>query len=476
MKNPAGFRLIWHIYKVWNSRTKNLTFKETYMKKSDSKKPCIGLEITKCFTAVFCLCSFAVFAIAPVSCKMTEEGVEIQSGDKSCPTVENFETTDSSTVTVTCSEEVVITDVTLTKENTGSEGGTETDKTQAADKTAEVEEKQESEEVKKEGGSNENGGVKEEAESSENPDDAAETGSKTETAKEVIPIESITYENEGKTAQITLGEETKTGESYILSAVITDSNGNSVDYEQSFAGFNENPAVLILSEIRTKADSKKSVSDFIEFYCLKGGNTHGITLYSAYAGKDCDYAFPAMEVKTGEYITLHNRTYDEEKEKAVSETGEDLTLSKANESSSSRDLWREGTEAKTGVTGDVLVLKNTSTGKIYDGILFSKAESQKWSRKLQKEYAETLYSSGIWKSGSGVESAFKSDKTDSVYRSISRKNIEELARKYTAGNIESVQSSAADWALTEKTGSKKTDVSGATPGLPNSTNYYIEGK
>lgn len=250
-------------------------------------------------------------------------------------------------------------------------------------------------------------------------------------------------------------------------------SGNSVEFLQDFIGFNENPAFLILSEIRTKADSKKLMSDFVEFYCLKGGNTHGLKLCSGYKGEDCDYSFPAIEVKAGEYITLHNKTYDSEK--AVNETGDDLTLSKAEEScDEARDLWREGTEQKIGASSDVLILKNYSTGKIYDGILFCKSEAEKLGNKRQCEYAATLDSEGIWKGGTDVDSAFHCEKATTVTRSISRKNVDEIAQKYNSGEIDSVSSSKDDWALTEKYG--KPVVSGATPGYENSTNYYEEKK
>lgn len=362
------------------------------------------------FLTVFAICAAAALPVAPVSCRMTEEGIEILPGDKTCPSVENFEVTGSGSFYVTCSEKIVVSSASV------NEGG------------------------------------------AENPG-------------EELSISGISYDETGKTAQFSLDDETETGKSYVFSAVISDTSGNSVEFSQEFAGFNENPAVLILNEIRLTAKNPKS--DFIEFFCLRGGNTYGLKVCSAYKGAEYDYYFPAMEVQAGEYITLHNRTYDEEKSKAIDETGDDLSLSTAAESfETARDLWREGSNVKIGGTSDVIILKNYSTGKIYDGLPYSGSSSENWTKTLQTEYAELLSTEKIWTGGSEISSAFQSAKATALTRSISRKNTAEIYEKYSSGEIDFVQSSLDDWALTEKTGSGVSLVSGATPGFENSTNYF----
>lgn len=369
-----------------------------------------GIKVFKYWLAVSLICGVSILSIAPVSCRMTEEGIEIVPGDKTCPVVENFEVTGSGEFSVTCSEKIIFSSLFVAE------------------------------------GSIENQGQE-------------------------IPVNDVAYDETGKTAQITLSEETQTGGNYFFSAVITDTNGNSTEFQQDFTGYNGNPAVLILSEICVKQDADKLLSDFVEFYCLKSGNTYGLKLCSGAKGADFDYYFPSMEVEAGEYIVLHNRIYDAEK--AFNELEDDFALSKAKGSAdSARDLWREGTDGKIGQTADVLVLKNYPTGKIYDGLPYCKLATEKWSKTILSEYAESLFSENVWTSGSDAASAFKSDNSSSIYRSFSRKNVAELAQKYSAGEITSVQSSADDWALTDKTGSGKNVVSGATPGLPNSTNYF----
>ena len=364
------------------------------------------------FLTVFMICGFVIFSIGPVSCRMTEEGIEIQPGDKTCPVVESFNLTGSGSFSVSCSEKIFVSSASVNRLD------------------------------------------------SENLDDE-------------ISVLSVDYDESGKTAEITLDGSTQVGENYVFSAVITDTSGNSTEFEQEFVGFNENPAVLIFSEIRTKSDAKNNKSDFIEFYCLKGGNTHGLKLCSGAKGTDSDYIFPAIEVQAGEYITLHNRTFDSEN--AINETESDFALSKADEScDTARDLWRNGTDAKIGVSADVLVLKNYSNETVCDGIAYCKSTSEKWGSNLQAKYAELLFSEGIWTSGSDTSSAFKSDSATTVYRSISRKNVSELSEKYASGEIGKISGCADDWKLTEKSGSGKSIVSGATPGFENSTNYFSE--
>lgn len=370
--------------------------------------------------SVFLLCSSVILAISPFSCRMTEEGIEILPGDKTCPVVEKFEVSGNSSFSLSCSEKMLLSSAAVSTSF------------KVADETGEIEK-----------------------------------------LGDEIPINSIVYDESGKNVQITLSEQTKVGVSYVFNAVITDTSGNSTEFQQTFTGFNENPAFLIISEIRTKSDAKKLTSDFVEFYCVRAGNTHGLKFCSGSKGENSDYYFPAMDVEKGEYITLHNRTF--ETEKSVDETGSDLALSSGEEScDGARDLWRGGTEAKIGVSADVVILKNCSTGKIYDGIPFCKSSAEKWGSSRQCEYAELLFSENIWTSGSGVSSAFKSDSATTLMRSISRKNVLEIAEKFSSGEIDFVSSSPENWALTDKSGSGKSVVSGATPGFKNSTNYFTK--
>ena len=59
-------------------------------------------------------------------------------------------------------------------------------------------------------------------------------------------------------------------------------------------------------------------------------------------------------------------------------------------------------------------------------------------------------------------------------RSISRQNTAELAEK--CADFDElplyISSSAADWLVTDKSGTGKNTVSGATPGFENSTNPF----
>lgn len=364
------------------------------------------------FFTVTLICSFVIFAVAPVSCRMTEEGIEVVPSDKTCPVIEKFEVTGAKSFNFSCSEKVIVFQAFVNE------------------------------------GKSENLGAE-------------------------LPVNEIVYDETGKNATVLLSDETDIGKNYVFNAIISDLSGNSVEFQQEFIGFNENPAVLIISEIRTKSDSKKMISDFVEFYCLKDGNTHGLKLCSAAKGENYDYIFPAIDVKAGEYITLHNKTFDEEK--SLNEFEDDLSLSTAEEScNSARDLWRKGTDSVIGGSSDVLVLKNFSTEQIYDGIPYCKSEAEKWTKKLQAEYAELLLSKNIWKNGSDVSSAFHCDKATTLTRSISRKNVEEIAEKYASGEISVVSSSLDDWSVTDKSGSGKSIVSGATPGFANSKNYYSE--
>lgn len=360
----------------------------------------------KTILAAFAISSGVMAALVPVSCRLTEEGIEILPGDKECPKLEGFSVSGAKSVSISFSEKVLLSEVEVTENAEGSEFS-------------------------------------------------------------AVP-EKIDYDETGTVAEINFSEATVVGRDYLIRAVATDLSGNTTEIGLTFAGYNENPAVMVLNEIRTKYDAAKKLSDFVEFYVLKGGNTYGCKLKGAQKGVDFDYAFPAMEVKTGEYIVLHNKRY-ENSEEIQNELDDRLELSIGNEScGTARDLWRDGTE-NVFTNNDVLVLMNECGNQIMDGILLYEFKGSGWSKNLQKEYAQLLFECGVWNSGSEADYAVNTASATTVYRSISRINLPEIIEKFETG--EKISSSAENWKLTEKTTVNKVVISGATPGFENSTNY-----
>lgn len=359
------------------------------------------------FSTVAAVCFLVFFSLNPVSCRLTEEGIIILPCDKTCPVIESFKITGEKSLHISCSEKVFLTSVNIVCKD----------------------------------------------------DEAYSSGSY-----------DVSYDNTGKNFSVTFSNETEVGKTYVFKAQVTDLSGNSVHYERNFIGFNQNPAKLIISEICTKYDKAQGISDFIEFFCIKSGNAYGLVISGAQKGAGYDYEFPSVELKAGEYVTVHSKSYSQEE--CVNETGEELNLSTAIRScNEGRDLWREG-EENVFTNNDVIVLKDNNTDKICDGILLSESGKSNWSKNLQKEYSKLLYENGIWKSGSEPENAFITDRATTIHRSVSRKNVNEIYNSYKEEAVELISSDASDWYLTDKKTVNKEIISGATPGFANSSVVY----
>ncbi len=365
--------------------------------------------------------------VAPVSCRLTEEGIEIFPADTIAPTVEEFSVTGSKTILISCSEKIVLDEISVVEYN------------------------------------EENASL-------------LETGESLGEGEPFALANVISYSESMKSAEIELSEPTEVGKSYIFSGLVYDITGNSLEFSQKFCGYNENPARLLFNEVRSTYNKAKVQTEFVEFYVVKGGNTYGLEMVSSANGESKKYSFPAIEVKSGELITLHGRTIEGTEDVAIDELGDDLSLSKTCESSdTARDLWKSGDEKIVSQT-DVLGIRDSVSLDIKDALLMSVSGKTAWSKKLMGEFAEKAYELGIWKSGSLPENAVCTNgTTSSLMRSISRQNTALIASTYSnSDNLpEYFSTSPEDWIVTEKMLVDKVTVSGATPGYENSTNQLV---
>lgn len=362
--------------------------------------------------------------VAPVSCRLTEEGIEILPADVSVPSVESFSVRGRNIIHLDCSERIVLDKVCVLEE--GSE-------------------------------------------------------------EEFAVADAVTYSEDGKSCDVELSKNTLVGKNYVFSGKVFDITGNSLEFSQTFTGFNENPARLMFNEVYVKGDSKNQVAEFVEFVVLKSGNICGLELVSASKGEEKKYSFPAIDVKRGDYIVVHGRTAftnsktkeKKEIESFADEDGDDICLSKSKFScDSARDLWREGDDKIISDT-DVLILRDGTAKNMKDAVLFSADSKNEWKPRM-KEFAEEAHSLGIWDGGSSPSFAISSSGAASLNRSISRKNTNDVFLKYADENSlpEYICTSSAEWIVTEKSSAKasngkKVTVSGVTPGFENSANPYI---
>jgi len=264
---------------------------------------------------------------------------------------------------------------------------------------------------------------------------------------------------------ITLPSNTQTGKEYILKATVSDFNGNSFDYEQKFIGYNNNLAKLLITEIRNKDAQKaskieKTKVSYLEFYVLKGGSLSGLRVDFGYHSQS--YKFPDIEVKKGEYIVLHLKSYGSENEGFINELEDNLTLSTAIDSSNSRDLWISGTDSYLTQT-DVVAVVNEYTNTAIDGVITSLSGKDKWSRPNQTELVNLLISSNIWSNEDYPTSAIDSEGTSSV-KTLSRQDLDDVINAFDSNNDVVIENGADKWFITTS----------ATPGEKNSTEKYVK--
>lgn len=307
------------------------------------------MELKKNFRTVlmtaFLCCGVIFTAAMPLSCRMSEEGVEIVTTETQSPEILSFYAMDNSNLVLICSQKIEIEKVQV-----------------EADDGSYFEEN---------------------------------------TAHK--------YSQDASQVNFTLKEPAKRGVNYTLSGSLKDDGGNQLTFKLPFSGINESPARLLLSEVRTKHSSSSGEikkAEYVEFYVLKGGNTSGLEVVSGSDGEDNKYVFPDMEVCTGEYIVVHYRTVKDGL--CISETDSDLTLSTATDSSDARDLWIENTDSRIG-DNDVIILRDSGRNKIIDAVLFCASEKEKWYYKEQSNFAALAFEGGIWEGGDDVKYAACSD-------------------------------------------------------------------
>ncbi|WP_191014104.1 hypothetical protein [Treponema zioleckii] len=342
--------------------------------------------------------SFVLASFLPVSCKMTEDGITIDDADVEAPAIVSFRVESAERVKIVCSKKIEFESLALSK-----------------------------------------------------------FGSK-EPAGEV----SVSYDESGASAAILFAQPTLVGSKYVLSGIIKDSRGNTLEFTKPFVGFNANPARLVLSEIRPGSSGNKV--EFVEVYALSDGNVSGLSIVSGLYGEKKRYHFPSVEVSKGEYITVHMRTKDTEKDKCINETGSELSRSSATDSSSSRDLWKSTSERYV-ASKDVLALMKDSDGTLLDAILYSQSgNNEPWKSNVQKAIAKAAVESGVWTGGvEPSENGFADNITNAATsRSLSRQNIAELSKMKEIPDV--IPAGPSDWLV----------VKTVTPGMKNSSEPYVK--
>lgn len=264
---------------------------------------------------------------------------------------------------------------------------------------------------------------------------SSESASLDKTAHDAMEARAL-VSNDRKTVVYEFANETKVGERYQLFGEIVDSRGNSLTFALPFDGYNSRIPILVIEELLGHSTKDKYKCEYIVITALTAGNLGGLELYSAqYSNILSNYQIPSCEVKAGEKIMFHLRTFEGQIFK--NETGEDLSEDKGEWSKQNvRDLFFENTKKSVGINYDIIFLRNKSNMKILDAVFYTTKEKKEKFLSLSKS-AELAIRQGKWKSNLQEDFAPRILEKDftSTTRCLRRKDINELLESAKNGKI-----------------------------------------
>ncbi len=251
---------------------------------------------------------------------------------------------------------------------------------------------------------------------------------------------------DGTSVRLVFAEETQIGSVYDMTALASDTDGNTLTFTITFDAFNGRLPELLLCELRNAYSSKSNKYEFVRLYCTKSGNLSGLELVNAGDGAGQAFVFPPVEVAAGEYICVHLRKMKDDggswmQAGMTDETDGNRRASTAVDSSDDAwDFWQDNQKSRLSPS-DIVLVRNRTNGTVLDAFLFRdpKKESGSWDGKYES-YCRAVEQSGRWLDGQGqaaadFASAFPATNitTSAVTRTMKRRNLEFRP------------SSAADW-------------------------------
>lgn len=360
------------------------------------KKPLLETFWFRTLLPAALLLAAVVAIVCPISCCSTDTyGIEILQGDFSCPQIESISVLSSTSVQMLFSKEVDV--------------------------------------------------LKAEVYIADTTDTESES------------LGSVSWDVAEDTVVFVFEDAAKVGVEYVLEGTVQDLSGNTLTFAASFSGPNDNPARLFINEFRKDYRSANEIGEFVELYVLKSGNLSGLEVYSAHDGDSLKYAFPAIDVSEGDYISVHMRQ-SEDWSGMVSEEGDDLTLStQADSCDSARDLWSDNTKAVFANT-DIIVVRFTESSEVMDAVLYAYNKDDEvatWDSSFD-EILSAITESGTWQGSTDTTDVIQS-KGVGYSKSFARQNLSEAITAYASG--EEIPNSADVWIVTKS----------PTPGYENST-------
>ncbi|MDR0411469.1 MAG: hypothetical protein LBH75_05810 [Treponema sp.] len=270
------------------------------------------------------------------------------------------------------------------------------------------------------------------------------------------PVLEIASIENGETVTVHLNDDVSGGNPITANVLVEDSNKNTLHVLVSFRSRNERLPSFLITEIRT--ETAKPKGEFVELKMLEDGNLCALRMFTATNSMEIPFfEFPSIEVKKGDYVVIHLRTYEEN---ATNETSRDKTASKAKDSSDTAwDLWLPDSTERLRKTDAVFLMDQDDN--IVDAVVFSADDT--WGTKTNSENIERalvlLRKQGAW--------LFESEDVfapSDAFSSANTTTTRTICRNETLSDL----NAASDWYITAS--------SGATPGRPNNPVRYTAKK
>lgn len=318
------------------------------------------------------LTGITVFSVAPVSCKITEQGVKVISGDYVPPVLNSFEVKDENTLILEFSEKVFVKGYVISVQVD--------DLFDSMEHSATI--------------------------------DLSPAIERASGVYGLVPG-NVSTDDSGCILTVTLENQMEVGQGYEFYSQVEDICGNTLTLAVPFTGFNSRIPQLVMTEIQTESVSQNKTeknagtyrNEFVEFLVLKSGNLAGLELCSGYDGDAKNYVFPPLEVTAGQVFLVHMRNRGNG---CISEEEEELDLAFSSYARNGiRDLWTSSESTAIGNKTDVIILRNKADNRLLDAAMFRASGVEAWT-KTMIEYSQLVDESGIYESGD-IENAFVSD-------------------------------------------------------------------
>ena len=221
-----------------------------------------------------------------------------------------------------------------------------------------------------------------------------------------LEVDSV---EEGEEVNVFFTQSPGEGRKITADILVEDSSANTLNVIVPFRTRNDRMPKLIFNEIRTEYSRPRV--EFVEFFVLEGGNLGAMRLFIAgHSISKPAYEFAPIEVKAGEYITLHLRTIEEG---TADETGTNLALSGGTGSrDDARDLWVPGAVKLVRKTDALWLLDQDD--RILDALLLSENPGPAWANQNIAAAAELFGREKAWLPSDGAAAGWVPGPSDAV--------------------------------------------------------------